>query len=363
MKEIIATGKTVEEATENGCLQLGKTRDEVSVEILEMPVRKFFKTLPAKVRVTVDEEELSLEPEALAKKPAVKPAEKKKENIAQEKTAQTANLKPQKSRVLPAEPIEEIDLSSAAHVNAAVNYLLEIFHAMGAEDVQVKAFKQGEATLFKAEGINFSDIFEVRGESIQALSYLVDRAVNKGVDKHADEYLHVRLDIAGYRDRRETELIALARRVGEEVNRTHRSRTLAPMNSYERLIVHTAVSEMDGLISESIGSDTERRVVIKSTADDATEGDDWKPARRDNSRSRSGAGQRRDNNRGGQRRDSRSSGGQRRDNRDNRGGGSSTPAREYADKPRNASEGPIVPKHRDAIDDGAELPLYGKIEL
>ncbi len=52
MREVISTGKTVEEATENACRELGLGRDEVSVEILEMPQKKLFKTIPAKVKVT-----------------------------------------------------------------------------------------------------------------------------------------------------------------------------------------------------------------------------------------------------------------------------------------------------------------------
>lgn len=360
VKEVIATGKTVEEATENGCAQLGRSRDDVSVEILEMPLRKLFKTLPAKVRVSVDEELQQEWTEAPVSKenPPQKPQPSSDfEEVEKQVVAKKEEKNPQK-RVLPSEPEVEIDLLAVPHVQSAVNYLLEIFHAMGAENVQIKAFQQGEATLFRVEGINFADVFEVRGDTVQALSYLVDRAVNKGVDKHAAEYLHVRLDIAGYRDRRETELIKLAHRTGEEVSRTHRSRTLAPMNSYERLIVHTAISEMDGLVSESIGSDVERRVVIKSTAEDATEGEDWKPVFKERRPSRRSDGSRRKNyDRGGKSKEYRSS------HKDFRGGNSSTPEREYADKPRNIGGEPVVPKRRDAIDDGSELPLYGKIEL
>ena len=55
MREVIVTGKTVEEATEKACLELGLPREEVSIEILEMPTRKLFKSTPAKVKATADE--------------------------------------------------------------------------------------------------------------------------------------------------------------------------------------------------------------------------------------------------------------------------------------------------------------------
>ena len=54
MREVIVTGKTVEEATEKACLELGLPREEVSIEILEMPTRKLFKSTPAKVKATAE---------------------------------------------------------------------------------------------------------------------------------------------------------------------------------------------------------------------------------------------------------------------------------------------------------------------
>ena len=69
MREVIVTGKTVEEATEKACLELGLPREEVSIEILEMPTRKLFKSTPAKVKATADEAEAP----AVEEKPAPHP--------------------------------------------------------------------------------------------------------------------------------------------------------------------------------------------------------------------------------------------------------------------------------------------------
>lgn len=369
MREIIATGKTVDEAVDNGCKELGLTRDEVRYEILEMPLRKLFKTLPAKVKVTprAEEEEQpapALEspapaPKAAAPKPLVQQAPK-----AEEQPPKQPAVKESKSKtaVLPEEPEEPIDLAQNPAASRAVEYLTSIFNAMGATDFEISAVKQGDATLLRVEGDNFQDFIQIRGETIQALSYLTDRAVNKGVDKKEGEYLRVRLDIAGYRNRREGELIALAKRTGAEVAETHRSRTLAPMNSYERLIIHTAISEMEGLTSESIGSDVERRVVVKSTAPDATDGGDWRPPHKGGG-GRGGYGRggrpradRNDRDRGGRGRGPRPE-------RGDRGSRTSTPEREYADRPRDPDATPVVPDRREAIKDGEDLPLYGKIEL
>lgn len=387
MREVIATGKTVEEATEAGCTQLGLSRDEVSVEILEMPSKKLFKTLPAKVRITAEEGEEPAAPAPSIPKPAPAPAPPVAESTAAVEVAAAAPVaqqaEPQQSHVAE-EPEVPIDLAQNAPARSAAEYLEGIFRAMGVQDVRVAAFRQGDATMLRVEGGDIAEYIETRGETVQALSYLTDRAVNKGVDKKSDEYLRVRLDVAGYRGRRETELVALAERTAAEVVRNNRSRTLAPMNPYERLIVHTTISKMDGVKSESIGADTERRVVVKSTAPGATEGEDWRPPRKGGNhgggrpqgggrgRSRDGG---RDGGGRGQGGGGRGQGGGRdRDGGRPYGGGgrgrdgggrpqSSTPEREYADKKPLPGAEPVVPQRREAISDGDDLPLYGKIEL
>ncbi|MEG2634345.1 MAG: Jag N-terminal domain-containing protein, partial [Oscillospiraceae bacterium] len=60
MNEIIATGKTTDEAVEKACAELGLSRDEVSVEIIDMPQRKLFGMSPAKVKVTKIEDAFSV---------------------------------------------------------------------------------------------------------------------------------------------------------------------------------------------------------------------------------------------------------------------------------------------------------------
>ena len=66
----------------------------------------------------------------------------------------------------------------------------------------------------------------------------------------------------------------LAVRVSEQVLKTGRSRSLEPMNPYERRIIHTAVQEIDGVVSSSFGEGSGRRVVI------GVEGGEMRPPRR-----------------------------------------------------------------------------------
>ncbi len=343
MREVIASGKTVEAATEAACLELGKSRDEVSVEILEMPVKKLFRSIPAKVRVQfIDEKENTQKPEIKTKKIPTEKIEKPAEQI------KIPDKEEKVESILEKEAEMEIDIQANNAAKNAVQYLNDVFNAIGANDAKIKVYKQGEATLFRTESAELTSLMEIRGDTIQALSYLVDRSVNRGVDKKDEQYLKIRLDIEGYRDRREQELISLAKRTAEEVQKTKRSRTLAPMNPYERLIIHTTIGDMKDVISESIGNDLDRRVVIRST--DAKAGDrENGRGRRNNRRTKSGG-------QGGQNKTEKR-------NFDSPQKAATAPPREYADKNRDAQAEPLVPKRRESIKDGEDLPLYGKIEL
>ena len=80
MREVIMTGKTVEEATELALAELGVAAEDASVEVLELPHRRFFKTRPAKVRVSVEEPEAPEKTEAPAPAPKTESLCRKKQN-------------------------------------------------------------------------------------------------------------------------------------------------------------------------------------------------------------------------------------------------------------------------------------------
>ena len=100
---------------------------------------------------------------------------------------------------------------------------------------------------------------------MESLSYLASLVANR----LEGDYIKLGLDVAGYRDKRESDLTALAQRIGAKVRKTGRSFAMEPMNPYERRIIHSAISKMEGVRSESKGEGRDRRVVIYSTAPDA----------------------------------------------------------------------------------------------
>ena len=70
------------------------------------------------------------------------------------------------------------------------------------------------------------------------------------------------VDVEGYREAQRERLESLAVSAAKRVRFLQDPVTLSPMNSYERRLVHTAVSEVPGVVTESVGEGRNRRVVI-----------------------------------------------------------------------------------------------------
>ena len=375
-----ATGKTVDEARANACAKLGVQADDINVsyEVLEMPQKTGFlglKLTPAKVRVTV--EEADPVPAAPVVEEKAAPAPVAEEPKAEEKIpVEEAPAAPAAEEAPAAQPVEEaaeaapaegeevevpINIEENNKVKAAVDYLREVIARMGVENVTFSAVQKGEATIIRLDGEKLGALIGRRGETMESLSYLASLVANR----LEGDYIKLGLDVAGYRDKRESDLTALAQRIGAKVRKTGRSFAMEPMNPYERRIIHSAIGKMEGVRSESKGEGRDRRVVIYSTAPDAQTENTYGERRGRGGRPN---GRRPGGNRGGYRGGDRNErGGRSGGYRGGRSGGSrgprgsSVPERTYA--PRDAeSAAPVAPKRTERVDDFADLS-FGKIEL
>ena len=369
-----ATGKTVDEARAKACALLGVQADDlnVSCEVLEMPQKTGFlglKLTPAKVCVSVEE------PDAPAAAPA--PAAEEKAPVQPVKEEQAAPAAPAVEEVpAPAaeaaeQPAAEeetevpINIAENAKVKAAVEYLQEVITKMGVENVTFSAVQKGEATIIRLDGEKLGALIGRRGETMESLSYLASLVANR----LEGDYIKLGLDVAGYRDKRESDLTALAQRIGAKVRKTGRSFAMEPMNPYERRIIHSAISKMEGVRSESKGEGRDRRVVIYSTAPDAQTENTYGERRPRGGRGngRRPGGPRSGGYRGGNRSDHGDRNGSRGGYRGSRSGAprgprpSGVPERTYA--PRDAENAaPVAPKRTERVDDFADFS-FGKIEL
>lgn len=346
MNELIVTAKTLEQAIEKAyedCARLGYGREEVSIEVLETPTKRLFFSSPAKVKAVYGHAEETAVSHAEPKKEekpehkeekTSKPVEKKQQQAQKESAAEEKI--PEDQETAQPQGNAEAKPVSEEKVNTAIAYFKEVAAQMGVEDLTVIPVQQGGAVILKVDGPNVGVLIGRRGETMESLSYLVSLAGNRC----GGDYEKITLDVAGYRSKREKDLAALARRVGAKVQKTGRSHMFEPMNPYERRIIHSAISEMENLSSESTGEGADRRVVVRSTAPNALP-DKPRSSRGGRSGAKNGGHRRNDKERGPRRE-----------------------SWERAPRPQPTGDEPIVPQRSSAsLDESFDLPLYGKIEL
>ena len=229
--EAIATVKTVAEATQVATAELGVPVSAVQVEVLEEPKRSLLGKIKgeAKVRVTFEKEE------------------KTKVGLAKE-------------------------------------YITNILTAMGLSGFTITESGDDEHAVLNIEGQGLGVIIGRRGETLDAIQYLASLVANR----LGGDYFRITVDSGDYRSKREQTLKHLAEKLSKTVARTGRSSTLEPMNPYERRIIHSVVSGIEGVSSKSIGEEPNRRVVISST----------NPRRQDSRRPHGGNDRRRYDDRG-----------------------------------------------------------------
>ncbi|MCC8073962.1 MAG: KH domain-containing protein [Clostridiales bacterium] len=363
VKEFIGTGKTIDEATlaaKTG-LNAPLTAD-VKIEVVQMPKKKvlgLFGGSDAQVKASYDDGKRERKPQQ-KKKAASQSKKPAKNNIAAKDNQQTQrptkaekqtavsekNDRPEKNNKynkydksekysdknnkydktekysekhdsdekseskFPVITEEDIDL------NYACEYLKSMISGLKVEDVNVTAKIEDNVLVMNVECDDYGIIIGRRGETLDALQFLTGLAIKNKSQK----YVRVSLNVGDYRAKRQETLIALAQKNANFVLRTRRRYTFEPMNPYERRIIHTAVQEIEGVTSRSVGSGIDRRVVIELEGGSRPYNNNY------------------GYNRGGNRRNSR-------------------PPRQ------NSSYEPQVDPNREKKVDRADLPKFGKIEV
>lgn len=231
MSAVEATGKTVEEALEKALIELGRSKDEVTYEVLEAPSRGFFGLFgghEARLRVT--------------------------EKEAQGAPAAPAMEMPRATVEAPAAPVASV----ASPQERAESFLSGIFRAMGLT-VAMERRETEEGVLYDLSGESLGILIGKHGQTLDALQYLTNLAANRG---GAEERIHVILDVEGYRSRREETLRRLAGHLAEKACRIHAEVRLEPMNRHERKIIHMALQDNYRVSTYSDGDEPYRCVVI-----------------------------------------------------------------------------------------------------
>lgn len=279
MNHVEATGKTIEDAVRSGLVQLGLTRDEVTVEVLSEPKSGFLGigSKPAVVRVTAKEEAehvLQRQQEDVRK---AEEAEKQAADAAG--IAEAESPCPEEPVSAPAEseinhpadgakdsvaasPADEAadqkeDFTAEEAAAKAREFLQEVLKNMGMQVVIEKMIKPDKIILH-LHGKNLGILIGKHGQTLDALQYLTNLTTNQGKETRH----FIMLDVENYRHRREETLKQLALRLSGRVKKKGDRVVLEPMNGYERKIIHVALQDADHVRTESEGQDPYRHVVI-----------------------------------------------------------------------------------------------------
>lgn len=246
MKEVIVTGTTIPEAVANGCEKLEAEKDKVEYEVLEQPQPKkfgIFGGAPAKVRVFIKDTPTSV----------------------------------------------------------AIEYITNILETMGIKNLEITEEVTEERTILNINGDDddLGVIIGHRGDTLTALQYLVSLAANNV----CSEYFKISLNVKNFREKREKTLETVASKTSYKAVKLQKNIALEPMSPYERSIIHTAVQNIDGVTSWSVGENEKRHVVIGPEGlDEGSDGIPVKYAKLNNNRN---------NNRGGYNRSGRNNYGNR----------------------------------------------------
>ncbi|MFC4321692.1 RNA-binding cell elongation regulator Jag/EloR [Litchfieldia salsa] len=202
MKQITATGQTVDEAVESALAQLKTTKDRTDVIIIDegkKGIFGIFGSKPAIVKVTVK-----------------------------------------------IDPVEE-----------TASFLQKIVDSMGVSaSIEIK--RNGKNVTFNLTGEKLAIIIGKRGQTLNSLQYLTQLVMNR----YSTQYSNVMIDAENYRGRREETLTQLAGRLASKAVRTKKDVPLEPMPAYERKVIHTALISNKKVRTFSSGTDPNRHIVI-----------------------------------------------------------------------------------------------------
>lgn len=222
MNSIVTSGRTIEEAVRQGLAILGVAEDQVAVNVLEQPSRGFLGLIGVKAAKV----ELTLK------------------NVTQSEPPQRKQTEFKQLEVI--NPYE-----------AAASFVRDVALNMGLE-VEVDIIRKKDNTVLNISGSELGLLIGRRGQTLDALQYLVNIIANR----YSDSFLRIVLDAENFRERRKKTLEQLAMRLAGKVIRSRKEMALEPMSPQERKIIHSRLQDHPEVKTYSKGEEPNRRVVI-----------------------------------------------------------------------------------------------------
>ena len=281
MKSIDVYGKTEEIAVENALAQLGLTREDVEVEILELSKTSFLglKSSPALVRVTYSTSDTAEGGLVESKVDTKKPEREKKSNEtaapkskaihkadkAVEKALDTENTSEslhsdnsQGSQGTSETERRPFGKATNEHLEIVKCFLSGLFEKMDVE-TSMSASIEEDIVSVSLTGSMPGALIGRRGETLDAIQHLTNYVVNRGSNSGR---IRVNIDAENYRERRNETLANLAASTAARVIKNRKNLSLEPMNAYERHVVHAALQDHKQVHTFSVGNEPNRRIVV-----------------------------------------------------------------------------------------------------
>jgi len=250
--EVIAP--TVEEALAQGLAQLGLPAEAVRVEVLDAGTKGLFGLggRQVRVRLTVgapEEKVVTPEPSPRPSVAEVKPvrARKEKSKPAEPKVEKVLNENGEPDRLL--DLTEETVSKLLYHLN---------LQAQVSAHYEESDHEDRQTVNVDVRGDDLSILIGRRSETLNAFQYITSLMVGKEME----QWVHLVIDVEGYRSRREKQLRQMARRLAEQVIKSGRRQVLEPMPASERRLIHLELRDHPAVTTESIGEDPYRKVTI-----------------------------------------------------------------------------------------------------
>ena len=240
------SGKTVEDALTQASVELGITSDEIDYEVIDKGSNGIlgFGSKDATIRVA-KKSEGGLAAFSGDNNQATAETGKAEESTVEEKSDETQR--------------SSAKVTSGTEIDTAKRFLDDMFKAMDLEVNVDAAFDPEEKEVeIDLSGPNMGVIIGKRGQTLDAVQYLTNLAVNK----KSEDYIKVKVDTEDYRRRRKETLESLAKNVAYRVKRSKKSIALEAMNPYERRIIHYALQSDNYVTTYSEGDEPYRHVVV-----------------------------------------------------------------------------------------------------
>lgn len=296
MEWVEVTAKTVEEAKHQALDQLGVAVDDAEFDVLQQPSKGLFGLLRGEARVRARVRPTAVRPkrdrrerakgrerdtaaagddDAAAGEPAVAVGDRDRSRNERRPRTRGGQTRPergngrspkqQKETKVDHDPIERSGRSDDAEPvdptavgEAAAAFVTGLATALGST-ATAEVVVDGSDLEVRLTGADLGLLIGPGGRTLTAVQDLARVAAQR---KLGDHETRLKIDVAGYREKRREALEKFARTVADDVLASGQAKALEPMSSADRKVVHDTITEIDGVVSRSDGDDPARRVVI-----------------------------------------------------------------------------------------------------